>query len=184
MSGRHLELHRGKKAALPAALSLVCAACLGEDPIAAAPVDLRGVLEEFRESARELSDRDSAGGLTVAVLDGDKVIWTEGFSWADHEKRVKALPRTIYRIGSLTKTFTAVVLRQLVDKGVVNLDDPVENYLPQIRALANPPAGAKPITLRMHASHTAGLIPPPALTDAMTQANSTLLQLVQARAGN
>jgi CubicO group peptidase (beta-lactamase class C family) len=153
--------------AVPLALSLLCAACFSEDPIASAPADLRPVIEAFRERARAITEEDDAGGMTVAVVDGDKVVYAEGFGWADREKKIQAGPDNIYRIGSLTKTFTAIVLMQLLDKGVVKLDDPVEKYLPEINRLPSPPAGAKPITLRMLATHTAGLVRSPADPDAM-----------------
>lgn len=164
---RHMGRRRGKRAVLLAALALVCVACADESPFASTvPADLRPTLESFRQNALALTARDSAGGVTVAVIDGDKVIWAEGFGWADRAKRVRAGTETIYRIGSLSKTFTAVVLMQLLDRGVIKLDEPVEGYLAEIKDLANPPPGHQPITFRMLASHTAGLIREPGLADA------------------
>jgi CubicO group peptidase (beta-lactamase class C family) len=123
-------------------------------------------INDFRQRMRANPAADTIGGATVAVVVGDSVIWAEGFGWADREKRIPASVETIYRIGSLSKTFTAAVLAQLIDRRVVSLDDPVERYLPEIRGLANPRPGAKPITLRQLASHTAGIIREPRLENA------------------
>jgi CubicO group peptidase (beta-lactamase class C family) len=70
-------------------------------------------------------------------------------------------PRTIYRVGSVTKAFTALMLLQLVENGTVRLTDPVERYLPEIRQLQGIRAGAPPITLLQLATHTAGVAAEP-----------------------
>ncbi|NIN73531.1 MAG: serine hydrolase, partial [Gemmatimonadetes bacterium] len=67
------------------------------------------------------------------------------------------------RTGSISKSFTAVLMMQLVERGIFELDDPVVEYFPEIGHLADPPADMKPITFRMMASHTAGLIREPDL---------------------
>ncbi len=109
---------------------------------------------------------DAAGCVSVAVFIGDRVIWSRGYGWADIENRVAATPDTIGRIGSISKSFTAVALMQLVERGVLTLDDPVEKYFPAIKELSEQPAGMKPLTFRMLASHTAGLIREPQLQHA------------------
>jgi len=72
----------------------------------------------------------------------------------------------VSRVGSISKSVTAVVLMRLVDRGVVSLDDPVERHLPEARGLADPRPGAAPITLRQLASHTSGLMREPRLEGA------------------
>ena len=109
---------------------------------------------------------DAAGCVSVAVFVGDEVVWAKGYGWADIENRVGATEDTIGRIGSISKSFTAVAMVQLVERGVFALDDEVEKYFPEIQSLANPPDGMEPITFRMLASHTAGLIREPRLQGA------------------
>jgi len=109
---------------------------------------------------------DGAGCVSVAVFIGNNVIWTKGYGWADIEKRIAATPETIGRIGSITKSFTAVALMQIAERGILKVDEPVAKYFPLINGLANPPADMKPITFRMLASHTAGLIREPQLQGA------------------
>lgn len=109
---------------------------------------------------------DAGGAISVAVFQGDHVIWAKGFGWADIEGRVAANSRTIGRIGSISKSFTAVLMMQLVERGVIGLDSPVREYFPEIDDLSDRPSGADPITFRMLASHTAGLVREPELRGA------------------
>jgi CubicO group peptidase (beta-lactamase class C family) len=123
-------------------------------------------LDAFRERLRADVAADNVGSITAAVVAGDRTIWAEGFGWADRDRKVPAGVEILYRIGSISKTFTAVVLAQLVDRKTIALDDPVEKYLPEVQGFANPRSGAKPITFRQLASHTAGLIREPKLQGA------------------
>jgi CubicO group peptidase (beta-lactamase class C family) len=123
-------------------------------------------IDAFRERLRADVAADNVGSIAAGVVVGDRLIWAEGFGWADRDRRVAAREEMLYRIGSISKTFTAVVLTQLVDRGIVALDDPVERYLPEARSFASPQAGASPITFRQLASHTAGLIREPKLPGA------------------
>ena len=76
---------------------------------------------------------DGAGCVTVAVFDGNEIIWAKGYGWADIEKRVSATPKTIGRTGSISKSFTAVLMMQLAERGVLDVDDPVGAYLSLIQ---------------------------------------------------
>ena len=109
---------------------------------------------------------DAAGFASVAVFIGSEVVWAKGWGWADIEHRVAATASTIGRTGSISKSITAVVMMQLRERGLLDLDDPVSVHLPAIEQLAGLPVGALPITLRMLASHTAGLIREPDLENA------------------
>jgi CubicO group peptidase (beta-lactamase class C family) len=124
------------------------------------------VIEKLRTRLQTDLATDDVGGVTAAVVVGDSIVWTESFGWADRDKRTQGGRSTLYRIGSITKTFTGVVLAQLVDRKVIALDDPVERYLPEIRQIPNAPPGAAPITFRQLASHTAGLSRSPNVPDA------------------
>jgi CubicO group peptidase (beta-lactamase class C family) len=125
-------------------------------------------IDAFRDRLSADVAADDVGSITAAVVIGDSIVWAEGFGWADRDKHIPAGPNTIYRLGSVTKSFTAIVLGQLVDRKVIGLDDPVERYFPEIRGLAHPLPGTKPITFRQLASHTAGIIREPELRGAAT----------------
>ena len=73
--------------------------------------------------------KDSLGSLTVGVIAGSQLVWTRSVGFADMQTGRRANRETVYRIGSVTKPFTAVMLMQLVAAGRLRLSDPVERYL-------------------------------------------------------
>src|ERR1700728_686637 len=97
------------------------------------------------------------GSVTVGVVSGTALVWTKSYGDADMEKKIPADKNTIYRIGSITKMFTALMLEQLADRATVHLSDPVEKYVPEIKAVSDRYADASPITLIQLATHTSGL---------------------------
>lgn len=123
-------------------------------------------IADFDAEVAQKVAEDAAGCVSIAVFIGNRVVWSKGYGWADIENQVAATEHTIGRIGSISKSFTAVMAVQLVERGILKLDDPVEKYFPEIKNLADPPSGAKPITFRMLASHTSGLVREPALPGA------------------
>lgn len=103
----------------------------------------------------EMAARKLAG-LSIALVDGPRTVWSRGFGWADAAARVPAGPDTLYRVGSISKLFTDTAAMQLVAQGRLALDAPVQHTLPWFRiGSAWPEAG--PITLRQLMSHHAGL---------------------------
>jgi CubicO group peptidase (beta-lactamase class C family) len=109
--------------------------------------------------ARLMSDvaADDVGSVAGAVVVGDSVVWMAAFGTADRERGTLAAPGTIYRVGSIGKTVTALALLALAEQGVVGLDDDVEPHVPELRWLANRSPDHRPITFRDLASHAAGL---------------------------
>jgi CubicO group peptidase (beta-lactamase class C family) len=146
------------------------AACATESTVAAhaqqIPAAWRAHVDGFAARLRADVAADNVGGITAAVVQGDSIVWAQGFGWADRDARKPAGPQTIYRIGSISKSFTAVALAQLAARGVVDLDAPAARYFADIDRFANPRAGAKPVTLRHLATHTAGIIREPRLAGA------------------
>lgn len=129
----------------------------------------QSILADFDARVAAEVAEDRGGAVSVAVFRADEVIWSKGWGWADIEKGRPATARTIGRTGSISKSFTAVLLMQLVERGVVGLDEPVVDYLPELADLAEPPGGAEDIrriTFRRLASHTAGLVREPDLEGA------------------
>ncbi|WP_419862187.1 serine hydrolase domain-containing protein [Candidatus Palauibacter sp.] len=94
--------------------------------------------------------------MAVAVAVGGEVVWEEGFGWADRERRIPATEHTMYSLASISKPITATGLMILVERGLVDLDAPANDYLgpAKIEGRAWDAAGA---TVRRVASHTAGL---------------------------
>lgn len=95
-------------------------------------------------------DNNIPGASAAVAIDG-RVVWSEGFGWADLELGVRATPQTRYRIGSVSKMFAAVALMRLVEQGRVDLDTPVQRYVRDF------PQKAWPITSRQLATHVSGI---------------------------
>src|SRR5215469_8228932 len=109
---------------------------------------------DARANADKIGDELRARGipgLAVAVAVDGQVIYAEGFGYADLEERVPVWPTTKFRIGSISKTLTSVAVMQLVEAGKLDLDAPVQKYVPSF-----PDKDGK-ITPRLLAGHLAGI---------------------------
>lgn len=72
-------------------------------------------------------------GFAVAVVEGDKVIYAQGFGYRDYEKKIPVDPNTLFAIGSSTKAFTSAVLGQLRKEDRLSLDDSPRKYISELR---------------------------------------------------
>ena len=72
-------------------------------------------------------------GLSIALVDDQRVVWTNGFGFADRSNGIPATAGTVYQLASVTKTFTAAAIMQLVGDGLITLDGPLTNYVPQLK---------------------------------------------------
>ncbi len=91
-------------------------------------------------------------GLSVAVVVDDTLAWSAGYGLADVENDVPARGDSVYRIASISKTMAATAVMQLVERGQVALDDPIQKYVP-----AFPRKGEQTITVRHVLTHTSGI---------------------------
>jgi CubicO group peptidase (beta-lactamase class C family) len=95
-------------------------------------------------------------GMVVALVVDGEIRWSKG--WGEREAGRAEPPDldTVFRIASLTKSFTAIAVLQLRDAGRLSLDDPAEKYLPELRQLRYPTKDSPRITVRQLLSHSAG----------------------------
>jgi len=93
-------------------------------------------------------------GVALGIVHGKQIVHVRGFGIADPSGR-SVTPQTSFSISSMTKSFTAVAIMQLVEQGKVALDAPVQRYLPWFR-VATPGASGK-ITVRNLLNHTSGI---------------------------
>ncbi|NJP98046.1 serine hydrolase [Nonomuraea sp. FMUSA5-5] len=101
----------------------------------------------------------------VLVARGEKVLFTQGYGLADHERGVPNRPGTAFRIGSQTKTFTAMAILRLKERGLLGVHDPIARYLPGY------PGGAR-ITLHHLLTNSSG-IPDYVTTEGFTRVMGT-----------
>jgi CubicO group peptidase (beta-lactamase class C family) len=90
-------------------------------------------------------------GLQVAVAVDGRLVWSESFGYADVERREPVTRTTLFRIGSVSKPLTATAVARLVEAGKLDLDAPVQRYVPSF------PMKPWPVTTRALAGHLAGI---------------------------
>jgi len=101
--------------------------------------------------ARELLGTAHLPGLSIAVFRGDSLVWSYAFGLADLQNNRSVSRSTRFRIGSLTKLFTAAAAARLAQDRLLNLDAPVQTYVPSF------PDKGKPITTRLLLGHLSGI---------------------------
>jgi len=106
---------------------------------------------------QEMADK-RLPALSIALVDDQAIVWARGFGYADPERKIPATAETVYRVGSVSKLFTAIAIMQQVEAGRLDLDAPVNRYLPDFQPY-NP--FQEPVTLRQLLSHRAGLVREP-----------------------
>lgn len=109
------------------------------------------LLVQIRDSIDALMRRYGVPGLSAAIGVGGELLWAEGFGYADVENRVPMLPQTKLRVASVSKSLTSAALGLLVEQGKLDLDAPVQRYVPSF------PEKRWPITTRQLAGHLAGI---------------------------
>lgn len=150
----------GVRCALAVALIFLPPAALHGQRLAA-PLDktdpaLRAILAQIEADAENARVNARIPGMSMVIVYDQEVLLARGFGYADLEKQIPADPKTVYRIGSVTKAFTALMLMQLRDAGKLHVDDPIEKYLPEFK-IKSRFLDARPATFRQVAAHYSGL---------------------------
>ncbi|MGI6344342.1 MAG: serine hydrolase [Bacillota bacterium] len=112
---------------------------------------------QYADFVREVMEREHIAGAAVAVSRWGEVVFEQGFGYRDLERRLPVTPDTIFGIASVSKSFSALAIMQLVDAGLLSVDDPVIKYLPELRFKGVTDMSA--IKVRHLLSHTTGLPP-------------------------
>ena len=112
--------------------------------------------KQIRDQIKQALLDTHTPSLAVAVAVDGKVIWEEAFGWADRENQVPATIHTMYSLASISKPITATGLMTLVEKGLLDLDQPANDYLEDSPIVAHV-GSASDATLRNLANHTSGL---------------------------
>ncbi|MSQ98112.1 MAG: class A beta-lactamase-related serine hydrolase [Xanthomonadales bacterium] len=125
-------------------------------PEVAPPADALPGLEAFVDGIVEgaMAEHTALPGIMVSVVKDGQVVLLKGYGFADVDKKIPVDPATsMFRIGSITKTFTGLAVMQLVEQGKLDLDADVNTYL---TAFKIPDTFPQPITLGALISHRAG----------------------------
>lgn len=119
--------------------------------------DYSDALEHLGRVIQAEIDQGRISGVSIAIVEGQRVVNVSGFGYADKRKRVPAARDTVYRAGSISKLFTALSAVQLAEQGKLTLDQPVAELAPDFQIVV-PFPNAKPISLRQLLCHRSGMI--------------------------
>jgi CubicO group peptidase (beta-lactamase class C family) len=132
-------------------LPLFVAARVVGAQVAADEILPAALVDSLRAELLDTMERAGVPGVSITVGRDGRILWSEGLGWADLEQRVAVTPLTRFRVGSVSKSLTSAALGMLVEQGKVDLDQPVQRYVPSF------PVKRWPITTRQLAGHIAGV---------------------------
>lgn len=115
---------------------------------------------EFKNLETEIQetvDKLNVVGLSISVIENNKISYSQGFGYADIDKSIKTDTNTIYRIASISKSITASAIMKLYEEGKFKLDDDINDYLNGFE-VRNPNFPDEKITFRMLLTHTSSII--------------------------
>jgi serine beta-lactamase-like protein LACTB len=115
------------------------------------PKEYERAIAQSRKIIADTMAKQHIPGLSIAVAVNEKIIWSEGFGFADLENQVRVTSATRFRIASVSKPFTAAAMARLYEQGKLDLDAPVHRYVP------NFPRKAQEITTRQLVGHLSGI---------------------------
>ncbi len=101
-------------------------------------------------------EMNNASGLSIVVVDNNRVIYQKGFGFADKEKNIAVTDSSLFHIGSITKLFTGIGIMQLVQRGLINIDAPIQRYIPDFSVKYHMFTRC-PVTVRSIMAHQSGL---------------------------
>ncbi|HEY0720072.1 MAG TPA: serine hydrolase domain-containing protein [Gammaproteobacteria bacterium] len=147
------------RSTLLCALLLTLAACSTNPPVKPAEAqrgDYRYVQEYLRWQIHKEMESNDITGLSIALVDDQRVVWAQGFGFADLENQVAATAQTPYRLGSMAKILTASAAMRMAEEGRLDLDAPLSQALPGF-SIKSRFSNAAPITPRNIMTHHSGL---------------------------
>lgn len=117
--------------------------------------DLQELKEFVDKYFIEAMDKEKVPGVAVVVVKDGKIYFQQGYGYADVEKKIPVVPeKTLFRVASISKLFTATAVMQLVEQDKINLKNPVNDYIKDFQ-LEN--KYSQPITVGNLLTHTSGL---------------------------
>ena len=115
--------------------------------------------DAFDRLAADLLQRHDLTGAMFGVVHDHALVWSRGLGSPDRARPLDE--RTLSRVASITKTFTATAIVQLRDQGKLRLDDPLVAHVPELGAVRNPFGPIEDVTLRKLLCHHAGIMGEP-----------------------
>lgn len=124
-------------------------------PAVSQTIDIDRAVSELEPEIQRAMLAGNIPSCSIALVAGDRVIWTGAYGYSNLWARTPATPNTVYLIGSTFKAMSATALLQQMEKGKFKLDDPVNSYLTDFKIQGEDPQ--HPVTFRQLFAHTSGL---------------------------
>ncbi len=150
------------------------------DAVVRATGDYAGIARRLEQYVEREVVAHQLPAVSIALVDGQEVVWARGFGLADPSDSAPATANTVYRVGSVSKLFTDIGVMQLVERGELDLDVPITDYLPDFRP-ENP--FETPITLRWLMTHRSGLVREPPVGHYLDSSGPSLAETVRSLNG-
>lgn len=140
-----------RPSALPLALLLILLAASARVPICAAGALAPEITGKIDATVEEFMRKEGIPGISLALASDGEIKLAKGYGMADVENSVPATEKTVHRLASISKMFTAVAAMQLAEQGKLDLSAPVQKYVPEF------PEKQKPITPELLLKHQSGI---------------------------
>jgi CubicO group peptidase (beta-lactamase class C family) len=114
------------------------------------------LIKECEDLIIKKMESDNIIGVSAAIIINDSVIWKRGFGFADKANNVSMSENTVVNIASATKTFTALAIMQLQEKGLLDLNQPLNKYMPQFNPLTRG-ENLDDVTIKSIITHSSGI---------------------------
>lgn len=148
-----------------------------------AEVDYNPAIEKLRTAVQYEVLAKQLPALSISIVEKNRIVWAKGFGHQDADKKTPATENTVYRVGSVSKLFTDIAVMQQVEDGKLDLDQPIQELLPEFQPHN---AFGESITLRQLMTHRSGLVrespignyfdpTQPSLASTVTSLNQTSL---------
>jgi CubicO group peptidase (beta-lactamase class C family) len=146
-------------AASAAAAQTPAPSSLGEPARFADPdrlAKLAGAFPEIDRLIRQFAEHTRVPGAAWGIIVDGRLVHSGTLGLREVQSRAPVDSETVFRIASMSKSFTAAAVLQLRDAGLLQLDDPAEKYVPELKGLRYPTADSPPVTVRHLLTHSAG----------------------------
>lgn len=124
---------------------------------------LESALPKIEARVAQLALQHRQPGVAAGIVNDQELAWSAGLGFADIASEQKPDEQTLFRVGSITKTFTATAVMQLRDEGKLRLDDPLVQFIPEFGAVRCRFGAVEDVTLRRLLTHRSGLVGEPPL---------------------
>src|SRR5229473_3768352 len=149
------QRHASLRQWLLVAVSIAAIFLTASTPAASQTIDTERVVAELEPEIQRALLAGNIPAASIALIAGDRVIWTGAYGYSNLWARTPATPNTVFLIGSTFKAMSTIALLQQMEQGKFKLDDRVNDYLTDFKIQGEDPQ--HPVTFRHLLTHTSGL---------------------------